>query len=61
MEHDYPKLYALRPMPKVIGATDDARWRGVHWATGQVNMLRVHEMQQESRARTVVDVEAARA
>jgi hypothetical protein len=61
MEHEYPLLYAPRPMPKVIGATDDARWRGIHQSTRQINMARVHEMQLQSRKRKVVGVKAAKA
>jgi hypothetical protein len=57
MEHEYPHLYPPRPMPKVVGATDDARWRGVPKTTKRIDMLRVREMQLQARKHEAVDEE----
>lgn len=45
----YPHLHAPRPLPPVIGATSDARWRNVPKKVWTVDRLRVHEMQQRAR------------
>jgi hypothetical protein len=49
MEHDYPHLHPPRPMPKVVGAADDARWRGVPKSVKRIDRLDVLEMQIRSR------------